>query len=345
MLSDLPVLGICGSSGSGKTTLLETLARRLSAVGLSVALVKHDVHGIDVDRPGKDSDRLFQAGADVLLQGPTQEFFRLHGTGDHKLTKVLTRLSTQYDVVLLEGHKGTPVTKLWLLDADQGHPPGDVQDIAAVLPKTEDRPALALSFIERWLPIQWMKAPLFACVLIGGKSSRMGVPKHLLQKDGKSWLERTVDLVRRVARTVVVVGGGRLPPPMNDATRLPDAPDAGGPIAGILAAMRWAPLASWLVVACDLPNLSCEALCWLLSARKPGVWAVLPMIENNERPEPLLAHYDFRARGLLEELVSQGDFCPAHILRSAKVISPSPPAHLAPAWTNVNAIRDLRHCT
>jgi len=123
MLDDAPVLGICGWSGSGKTTLIERVVSHLCERGLSVAIVKHDVHGINVDRPGKDSDRFFNAGADVLLQGPRQEFLRTHGTGDPKLIPTLQALVRRYDLILVEGHKGTPLPKVWVLSADETAPP------------------------------------------------------------------------------------------------------------------------------------------------------------------------------------------------------------------------------
>ena len=34
--------------------------------------------------------------------------------------------------------------------------------------------------------------PVWGCVLIGGRSRRMGRPKHLIEAGGCSWLERTV---------------------------------------------------------------------------------------------------------------------------------------------------------
>ena len=101
MLADLPVLGICGFSGSGKTTLIEQLVPRLSAKGLKVIVVKHDTHRITVDRSGKDSDRIFRAGADVLLQGPQEELSRVYPLNDRKLTHTLKSLSRQYDLVLV----------------------------------------------------------------------------------------------------------------------------------------------------------------------------------------------------------------------------------------------------
>ena len=113
-------------------------------------------------------------------------------------------------------------------------------------------------------------------------------------------------------------------------------------MAGILAAMRWAPHASWLIAACDLPNLSVAALRWLLSTRRPGVWATVPRLPGSPGVEPLLAHYDPRARAWLDDLAAEGVFRPGRIVRTGKAICPSPPADLIPAWTNVNTRSELR---
>ena len=109
MADNLAVFGICGWSGAGKTTLMERMVRALAGKGIKV-VVKRDIHGLQADTPGKDSDRFFQAGADVALQGPGEGFFRTHGDG--KAPELLMRtLAPQYDLVLIEGHKGTPFTK------------------------------------------------------------------------------------------------------------------------------------------------------------------------------------------------------------------------------------------
>jgi molybdopterin-guanine dinucleotide biosynthesis protein B len=62
---------IAASSNSGKTTLIEKVVRILKARGLRVAVIKHASKGFDIDRPGKDSWRFREAGADaVTLVGP-----------------------------------------------------------------------------------------------------------------------------------------------------------------------------------------------------------------------------------------------------------------------------------
>ncbi len=341
MIDDLPILGISGWSGSGKTTLIEQVVPILVKRGLKIVVVKHDAHGIDVDRPGKDSDRFFRAGADVLLQGPEQEFLRLHRAANGDLVTVLAGLAERCDLVLVEGHKSTPFRKVWLLADDETSPPENVEGIAAVLSRDTDRLAALLAILEDFLSEQWLKTPIIGCVMIGGKSTRMGSPKHLLQKGGKTWLGRTAELLQDVTDSVVVAGAGEIPSQLAGYPRLTDVPDAEGPMSGLLAAMRWSPRVSWLVAACDLPNLSADALKWLVSTRRPGVWATMPRLEGSSIAEPLLAHYDFRCLPALQQQAAHKNYRLLELARYPKVASPEIPPHLASAWNNVNSPSDL----
>ena len=82
-------------------------------------------------------------------------------------------------------------------------------------------------------------------------------------------------MLRRVCAEVVIAGPGAPPGPPADRVALPDVPGVEGPMAGLLAAMRWEPRASWLLAAGHLPKLAEAALDWLLATRAPGVWATL----------------------------------------------------------------------
>lgn len=340
MLNGVPAFGVCGWSNSGKTTLIEKVAPLLRANGLKVLVLKHDVHGLQADRPTKDSDRLFCTGADVLAQAPGEQLLRARRE-DAEPGEALRALSRHYDLVLVEGYKNLALPKVWLLKDGEAAPPESVGNVLAAIRDVPGRAAVVMTALDRWLAAQWAATPVCGCILIGGRSSRMGSPKHLLPADGKTWLERTAGLLGQVVAKVAIVGPGDVPARVAEHVRLPDAPDAEGPMAGILAAMRWNPRASWLVVSCDLPQLSTHALRWLLSSRVPGVWATLPRLADRPAVEPLLAHYDFRARALLEELAARGDFSPGHLASSVKVITPTPPAELASAWVNVNTPAEL----
>lgn len=184
-------------------------------------------------------------------------------------------------------------------------------------------------------------APVWGCVLIGGKSSRMGTPKHLIVEDGQTWVERAVALLRQVASEVIIAGSGVLPASLVSLRRVADVADVGGPLAGILASLRAVREVSWLVVACDQPDITPAALQWLLSCRGPGVLAVLPDVAGNGRVEPLLAYYDRAILPLLEDMAGAGHHRLNRLQSFAGVCTPCPPATLHDCWHNINTPAEL----
>ena len=136
------VLGLCGFSGSGKTTLIERLVPGLKAAGLAVAVVKHDAHSLSIDPKGKDSDRLFRAGADVLVHDDRQGILRFRAA-KLSLAGAIERLGGRYDLVLVEGHKKSPGPKFWLLGENETAPPAGVTGVIDILPRNRLRPARA----------------------------------------------------------------------------------------------------------------------------------------------------------------------------------------------------------
>ncbi len=341
MFDRLPILAACGWSGSGKTTLLTAVLERLRGRGLRVAIVKHSAHHLDGGASDKDSDRYFHAGADVLAVGVGETHRRRHRNDDDRWAGHLTALANEYDLVLVEGAKRLPTAKVWLLHKTRTDPPNDVTGVIETLPWAGNRIGAMMRILDGFLVDRWHRTPLLGCVLIGGRSERLGVPKHLLATDGVSWLARTVKLLGPMCEQVVVVGDGEIPPDADGFRHLPDVTDAGGPMSGLLAAMRWAPHASWLTAACDLPHLSSAALRWLLRTRAPGVWAALPRLPDSPGVEPLLAHYDFRARHLLEGLAATGQFGLWRLADDDRIATPAPPDDLTSAWRNINTKADL----
>lgn len=190
-------------------------------------------------------------------------------------------------------------------------------------------------------PEQTMSAPVWGCVLIGGKSSRMGQPKHLLYREDRTWIERTVALLRLCVEQVIIAGAGSLPSSCAGILRVDDIVGLEGPLTGILAAFRRYPDVSWLVAACDLPDLAAGALQWLLANRAPGVLAVLPDLAGDGRVEPLLAYYDRQCQPLLETMAATGQLRMQWLRQATGVITPQPPPALRPSWRNINTPQEL----
>ncbi len=143
MKNTIPVLGFAAFSGTGKTTLLEQLIPRLNEAGLRIGMIKHAHHNFDVDQPGKDSYRLRKAGARQMLiaSSKRQALMTEHPSGQEpRLDELLNRLDMDaIDMVLVEGFKHVPYTKIELRREELGKPllyPDD-PDIIAV---ASDRP-------------------------------------------------------------------------------------------------------------------------------------------------------------------------------------------------------------
>ena len=102
----IPVISIVGGkSNSGKTTLLEKIIREAKHRGWRVATLKHDVHGFEMDQPGKDTWRHAQAGADVVAISSPQRIAILESvTEDQPLDEVIARIQG-VDVIFTEGYK------------------------------------------------------------------------------------------------------------------------------------------------------------------------------------------------------------------------------------------------
>ena len=102
----IPIISIVGKSDSGKTTLIEKLVPELTRRGYRVATVKHDVHGFEVDREGKDSWRHKQAGAHtVVISSPNKVALIRDVEKDLTLDEIRERWIQDVDLILSEGYK------------------------------------------------------------------------------------------------------------------------------------------------------------------------------------------------------------------------------------------------
>lgn len=255
-----PAVGVCGRSDSGKTTLVESLVPKLVRRGLRVAVAKHCTHAIESDRPGKDTDRAFRAGADVLAAGPSEAFARFHAD-KMPLEGCLERVAAGHDLVLVEGYRGAAIPKVRL-----GEPAPDDRGGETLLALPDGISGHREAEEAVWRHVQAVHAalPTVALLLVGGRSRRMGRDKALLDAGGVALAEKVVAAAAGLAEETVLAGDGEVPPSMGRLKRLPDAPGAKGPLAGLLSAMRWRPDARWLALSCDLPLIEPQAVAWLL---------------------------------------------------------------------------------
>ena len=99
-----------GPSNSGKTTLIVKVANILQDLGNKVCIVKHDPKDkARFDRPGKDSDKFSQTGANVAVVSPnrTTMFKKETSTIDD-----IIDMFGDFDYLLVEGLKTLPLPRI-----------------------------------------------------------------------------------------------------------------------------------------------------------------------------------------------------------------------------------------
>lgn len=107
-----PVVSVVGNSRSGKTTFLEKLIPEITVRGLKVGTIKHDVHGFEMDKPGKDSWRHKHAGASTtLISSPYQIGMVKDVEHDYQPDELLVFFNGM-DIILTEGYKRGNLPKL-----------------------------------------------------------------------------------------------------------------------------------------------------------------------------------------------------------------------------------------
>lgn len=351
----VPILGVCGYSGSGKTTLIEAAIPSLSDAGLSVAVIKHDRHGLDIDRPGSDTARFTRAGAvSVLGHGP-RESILVRSCGP-ELADAVRLVPRDVDIVLVEGHKSAPIRRVWLAGPNESsHPDSEIPPFEIFPWAAPDRLSRFLEIVRVEIERSVHERQVRCGILIGGKSSRMGRPKAGILIDGEPMAARIARVLGEATGVApILLGTGHVPEGLATLDRLPDGahisgPISGqfsgrisGPIAGLLAAMRWSPEAAWLICAVDMPRISPESIRWLLGERKAGRWAVMPHLAGKDRPEPLFACYEPMIMPTVEEMASRGELRLRRLAGHQKVAAPTVPEELEPAFTNLNTPEDLR---
>lgn len=111
-----PFLGITGYSGSGKTTLLEKLLPELKSLGLKVAVIKDSHHNAQIDKEGKDSWRMKEAGASQVIMACDQRWALMTETAEPASFSYLIQQFDQQlvDLILIEGFKQEQIPKILL---------------------------------------------------------------------------------------------------------------------------------------------------------------------------------------------------------------------------------------
>jgi molybdopterin-guanine dinucleotide biosynthesis protein B len=107
------IFAFVGNSNTGKTHLIAQLVPELKKRGYSVAVIKHCVHGFELDKDGKDSSSFIEAGADAVAMASPERLATLEHLQDDQPSpeSIAVKHFDRPDIVLVEGFKADKTIK------------------------------------------------------------------------------------------------------------------------------------------------------------------------------------------------------------------------------------------
>ena len=162
---------------------------------------------------------------------------------------------------------------------------------------------------------------LYGLVLAGGKSTRMGSDKGLLEYHSVPHQEHLYKLLDKVCDKVYLSMRKEQEGDLADGFDvIADQNEYRGPFNGILSAHKAHPDVAWLVLACDLPLMDLPSLKQLVENRDSKKLATSFATKESGLPEPLVTIWE--PTGLIEaisHLKTTDSSCPRKFLINSEI--------------------------
>ena len=165
--------------------------------------------------------------------------------------------------------------------------------------------------------------PHSAAILAGGRSTRMGSPKHALPlADGRPMIEHVADACTAITPSGIVVGPDDALPGW---AHVHDLRMGQGPLGGIEALLASDHDTRYLVVPCDLPRITASLLRALTDANDAAPLVAMRRADRDE-PESLPLRIDTSMLPVVRAALDAG-------LRSIRALLEASTPHIVPIDT------------
>lgn len=183
------------------------------------------------------------------------------------------------------------------------------------------------------------KSDITGIILAGGKSSRMGTEKGLVQFNGKPFIQYSISALKPlVSRTLIISANPDYD--LFKLERIEDLITGAGPLAGIYTGLNQTKTEYNLVLSCDVPLIKTEVLELLIKAQD-SKWEVVQLVSTG-KSMPLIALYHRRCETIFYELL-QNDERRLHVaLSQCKVKNVELNSEKDLFAANINTPEDLK---
>jgi len=177
-------------------------------------------------------------------------------------------------------------------------------------------------------------------LLSGGKSSRMGTPKALLEVNGSTLLEIVARAGEGFGERILSVNDPSIPTPAG-FVRVEDVYPECGPMGGIHAALLGSGCDALVTAPCDTPYYSKALAEYLAQQYTPEIDALVTL-DGAGRVHPLCGVYTKRCLPVLEAHLKTGRFKLMRMLETVRLKRLALPAGFSDrVFENLNTPEDL----
>lgn len=163
-----------------------------------------------------------------------------------------------------------------------------------------------------------MKKELYGLVVCGGKSTRMGTDKSLINYHGKPQRYYVYEMLEWVCDKVFIscnrAQATKIIAPYQIMADLPNLENVG-PMAALLTAFSTYPDKDFLVVGCDYPFITTRDLKEFEKVLDREQSASAFYNEENDIYEPLLAYYSERSGNEIQRMYTGNQYSLQHFLK------------------------------
>ncbi|WP_242205716.1 molybdenum cofactor guanylyltransferase [Aestuariivivens insulae] len=148
------------------------------------------------------------------------------------------------------------------------------------------------------------KKHITGIVLAGGKSTRMGTDKGLMEYNQKPFVQYCIDALKPLVSEIIIVSD-HSGYDVFGYERIEDNIKNAGPLAGVYSGLKHSKTAYNLVLSCDVPLIKTAILKQLIDASEDTIEII--QIESDNRTMPLIALYKKDCSSTFYNLLQQGE--------------------------------------
>ncbi len=145
---------------------------------------------------------------------------------------------------------------------------------------------------------------LTAIILAGGKSSRMGQDKGLVNYNGKSMVEYSIEACKKITSSLIISTNNEDYASFGFPLIKDSYPNAG-PMGGLEAALEYSNTEDNIVCPCDMPNIH-PYLFELVLQKKSGKQAVV-VTDKKGKVFPVFGYYNKSALPVIRQQIKTGN--------------------------------------